>query len=339
MSLVIPKPDDFHVHLRDDELLARVLPETARTFGRALVMPNLAKPVATAQDLIAYRDRIKMLAPDDFEPLMTIYLTKNTTPEIILEAARAGAYAAKFYPKNATNNSDHGITPEEFLAHDDWFEALAQAGMVMCIHAEVNTVDELEREKEFLMLFAEAGLPKKFPKLRFVIEHLSTAAGVECVNLYPNVAGTITLHHLMLTHEDAKANPHHYCMPVPKTPLDVAALRHAVLFGKSHQFFLGSDSAPHILSTKEGVEKPKPGVYSAPVLLPLLAEIFASANRLHKIIDFVANDGARFYRLPEARGRLELVKERFRVPEPLPRPDALIPFYAGRHIGWNVRYA
>lgn len=338
-GIVIPRPDDFHVHLRDGGLMKRVLPYTAGPFGRALVMPNLAEPVTTAPRMLAYRDRIKASAGNGFEPLMSIYLTPDTTPEIILEAARAGAIACKFYPKSATTNSDHGLDPGEFFGKTEWFEAMQQAGLVLCLHAEMNAIaDELAREHAFLKLLLHARLPKRFPKLRFVIEHISTAAGIDFVQLYANVGGTITLHHLMLTHEDARANPHHFCMPIPKTTKDVQALNRAVLFGKNRRIFFGSDSAPHVLATKVGVEKPKAGVFSSPVLLPKLAEHFVQYHRSQRLIDFVACNGAEFYGLPQPTGHVELVPERFHAPDPDEDPEALIPFLAGRPISWSVRY-
>jgi dihydroorotase len=215
---------------------------------------------------------------------------------------------------------------------------MQQAGLVLCLHAEMNTIpDELAREHAFLKLLAHAELPKRFPKLRMVIEHISTAAGIAYIDLYKNVGGTVTLHHLMLTYEDARSNPHHFCMPIPKTMNDVQTLNRAVLHGKNRRIFFGSDSAPHILSTKVGVPKPKAGVFSSPVLLPKLAEHFADHHRSHQLLDFVATNGAEFYGLDPPQGQVELVHEPYRVPEAEHDPDALVPFLAGRPIRWNVR--
>ena len=337
-GFVIPMPVDGHVHVRDDELLSRVLPYTTAHFGRALIMPNLVPPVVDAASMLAYRARIRERAPPEFEPLMTIYLTDKTTPELLFAARKAGAVAVKFYPRGATTNSTDGVKPEDFLAHHDWFEACQQAGLVVCIHAEVTHVAYPDREREFLRLFAQANLPKKFPKLRFVIEHVSTAAGVDFVRLYNNVAASVTLHHMELTYADT-ANPHHFCMPIPKTEKDRRAIVKAVLYDKRRRFFLGSDSAPHVLSRKvvpEGQE-PKAGAYTAPVLLPKLAELFMMAHRFQRLQDFASLDFVNFYGLEPTERHIELVREPYVVPMPDPTPDALVPYYAGHPIGWNVR--
>lgn len=337
-GIVMPSPDDFHVHVRDDEMMRLVLPETTRTFGRALMMPNLPKPITTAERMIAYRDRILAVAPSSFEPLMTIYLTEETTPEMIIEAGRAGAVASKFYPKDGTNNSSHGVSPTRLLEREDWFEALGQAGMALCIHGEVTDVDLRERERTFMELFVNSNVANRFPKTRFVLEHLSSANGVETVDRYRNVGGTITLHHLKLTYDDAMSNPHHFCMPVPKTEDDVRALSRAVLSGENRRLFFGSDSAPHPLDRKEGTDDPKPGVYSAPGLMEKLAEWFDDADRLSRLKEFAAGDGAAFYGLPEPKGQIELVRETSIVPIPIRHPGALTPFYGGRPVSWTVRH-
>lgn len=362
-GFVMTKPDDFHVHLREGELLQRVLPATSNDFGRALVMPNLATPIWNATGVVRYREEILSAAPHGFEPLMTIYLTEHTTPEIILEAGKVGAIAAKYYPRHGTTASDYGLMPEAFLRRDDWFAALEEAGMVLCIHAEHPLKPYLTRENEFLKLFVEADLPRRFPKLRFVIEHLSTVFALDVVERYQNVGGTITVHHLLLTIDDVVGNSHHFCNPVAKDWRTKARLVEAAVAGQNPRIFFGSDSAPHPLSAKSR-PRPAAGVFSAPMALPMLASIFSEQKRLSNLADFVSKFGAEFYHLPEQKAKIELVPRPFTVPDPTvvrapPRrdPDAevdddaqtdppppvawadpVIPFYAGQPIHWSVRY-
>lgn len=338
-GFVLPKPDDFHVHLRDGELLKRVLPDTARDFGRALVMPNLREPVWNAERLVAYRDEILVSSPPGFEPLMTIYLTKYTTPEIILQAAKAGAIAAKYYPKHGTTRSDQGLLPEELFRRDDWFAALAQAGMVLCLHGEDPRHPITRREHEFLKRFVDTGLPKRFSNLRIVIEHASTAFALSVAKLYANVAVTITVHHLMLTTDDVIGDHDCLCMPVAKSEKDRIALLEAATSGRPDVFF-GSDSAPHPRSSKDRARGAY-GLYTAPVALPFLAQIFQEGNRFQNLSNFVSKFGAEWYRLPEPKGSIEVVAEGRHIIDPCTTKsdsEVIRPFYAGRDIHWRVRY-
>lgn len=360
-GFVMTKPDDFHVHVRQGEMLRRVIPYTARDFGRALMMPNVDPPVWTASGVRKYREEILAAAPHGFEPLMTIYLTDHTSPEMILEAGKAGAIAAKYYPRHGTTGSGHGITPENFLKQRDWFAALQEAGMVLCIHAEQPTRPYLERETAFLKLFVDSELPARFPKLRMVIEHMSTWFAVDVVSRYDNVGGTITVHHLLLTADDVFGNSHHFCNPVAKDWKCRQALVEAAVMGKNPRVFFGSDSAPHPLS-KKSQPFPPAGVFTAPMALPMLAQIFQNENRLGNLANFASKFGADFYRLPEQQDKIELVMEPFTVPDPTtvremtrrnpdaevdedaqtdpppPDVDPIIPFYSGQPIHWSVRY-
>lgn len=336
-GFVLPKPDDFHLHVRQGEMLRRVLPATTRDFGRALMMPNLDPPVWTAKGVQAYREEILAASPHGFEPLMSIYLTPHTTPEIILEARKAGAIAAKYYPRHGTTASAHGLDPDDFLKnHDDWFAAMSEAGMVLCIHAEEPTAPYLERENAFLKKFEYSELPKRFPKLRMVIEHMSTWFAVDVVERHQNVGGTITVHHLLLTANDVLGNSHHFCNPVAKDWKCRQRLLEAAVTGKNPRIFFGSDSAPHPLS-KKSQPLPPAGIFTAPMALPMLAEIFTEANRMSNLADFVSRFGAEFYGLPEQKEKITLVPEPSLVLIPTER-DPVIPFYAGRHIKWSVRY-
>lgn len=363
---VLPMPFDAHVHLRQGRILKHVLPATARDFGRAIVMPNTKPAVWNADTVRAYREEILECAPHGFEPLMTIYLTQQTTPEVILAAGKAGAVAAKFYPKHGTTNSDDGLVPEFFLAQSDWFAALEEAGMVMCIHAEHPKHIKARREHEFLKLFVDSRLPERFPKLRFVIEHVSTAYGLQVVSESDNVAGSVTAHHLVLTDDDVMGNHLNLCMPVAKSARDRSALREAVFQGNSPRIFFGSDSAPHQLSAKSKPEGSY-GIYTAPIALKLLAQEFANASRSNNLSSFVSSYGPAYYRLPEEKRVIEVVAEPFHVLDPRSEPalmepvrdpsaevdedaktdppppgdrltDPIIPFYAGRAIHWSVRY-
>jgi dihydroorotase len=262
-AITIRRPDDWHVHLRDGELLTAVAPATARHFGRALVMPNLTPPVKTGADAMAYKERILAATEGSgFEPLMTIKLLPETTAEWIQEAKQAGVIAGKLYPQGVTTNSEDGWSEIEVL--DPAFAAMEAAGMVLCLHGEAPDAFCLDREERFVrdVLPAIAG---KFPRLRIVLEHVTTRVGVEMVRELPNVAGTITVHHLLLTLDDViggALNPHHFCKPVAKRPEDREALVEAAI--RSERFFLGTDSAPHLKENKECAAGCA-GVYTSPV--------------------------------------------------------------------------
>lgn len=337
---VIPKPGDYHVHLRDGKMLERVLPDTARDFSRALVMPNLKEPVWDANSLTDYRDRILAVSPPGFQPLMAIYLTEKTTPEIILEAGKAGAVAAKYYPRDGTTNASHGLTPHRLFERVDWMEALVQAGMVLCLHAEDAIYpNKLVREYEFLKQFMNSRLADIFPRLRIVIEHASTSYALDVCDHYKNVAVTITVHHLLLTTSDVIGDHDCLCMPVAKSEDHRMALNRMVIGGMRRCFF-GSDSAPHPRTTKERAQGSY-GLYTTPVALPLLAKLFAENGSLQGLSDFVSGFGAEWYGLPESNDTIELVPEPWVVPDPSATghdPDAIRPFYAGRSIHWSVRH-
>lgn len=338
IGIVLPMPFDGHVHVRQDEVLKRVLPATARDFGRAIIMPNTNPPICTESDLRVYRNEIMEVAPPGFEPLMTIYLTQHTTPENILEAGRAGAVAAKYYPKHGTTNAGHGLEPESFILRGDWFAALTEAGMVLSIHAEHPAYPMTQRERKFLDLLVERELPLRFPKLRFVIEHISTAYGLAVVDRYENVGATVTAHHLILTTEDVIGNHDYLCMPVAKSERDRTALLEAVVQGQSPRIFFGSDSAPHPQSAKNRVIGAF-GIYTAPVALPLLAQLFVSEKRASNLSAFVSTNGPNFYRLPEAKRVIEIVPEQQRVFDlTSDGVDAIAPFCAGQVLHWTVRH-
>lgn len=346
--LTIPPPDDFHVHLRGpDDLLPYVLPFTASVFQRALVMPN-TKPngIEVAQRALDYELAIRARATASgfggFQPLMTLYLTDDTTPQMIREAREAGVIAGKVYPVGVTTNSERGVTV--IKAIDPVFRAMEECGMVLCLHGQVAGTRVRGRDREVCFLNEELyRLTQKFPGLRTVLEHVSTYEAVHTVLSLPKtVAATITVHHLVLTEhdiDDLKLQPHHFCLPRPNDPRDREALRWAATQGSS-KFFLGTDSAPHLVSAKE--QEGKAGVFSAPVALPLLAQVFEEEKALKKLADFTSKFGAQFYDLPLNQGHLTLVKRPWQVPSAYPgggeaTPTAqLIPFYAGRTLQWQV---
>lgn len=344
-KLRIRAPDDFHLHLRRGELLAEVIPHTVRDFARALVMPNTSpQKIFTGADASTYREEIMHIAShspggEQFTPLMTIYLTAATTPEMIGEAARAGVVAAKLYPDGVTTNSQSGIT--DIKALFPVFKEMERSNMVLCVHGEVgdHRIEGLERELHFLPILEE--IAHGFPGLRIVLEHVSTARAVKCVmNLGENVAATITAHHLVLTLDDVigysqasegKMQPHHFCKPVAKFQEDRRALRLAATSGNP-KFFFGSDSAPHPKHTKETAEVCA-GISTAPVALPVLAKVFDEERKRDRLDAFTSEFGARFYGLPLNEGTITLQKESWIVPE---RYGSVVPFYACQCLPWRV---
>ena len=341
MQITITQPDDWHLHLRDGDAMKAVLPDTARRFARAIIMPNLSPPVTTTAAAGAYRDRILAALPpgSSFLPLMTLYLTDNSRPEEIRAAKSAGfVLAVKYYPAGATTNSDAGVT--DIRRCFDTFEIMAEIGMPLLIHGEVTdpSVDVFDRENVFIERTLIA-LVQRFPRLKIVVEHITTANAVKFVLSAPdNVAATITAHHLLLNRNDifrGGIRPHHYCLPVLKREEHRQALVKAATSGNP-KFFLGTDSAPHARHTKEagcGCA----GIYTAHGGIELYAEAFEAAGTLDKLEGFAAFFGPDFYGLPRNRERITLSKKAWSVPEELPYgADTLVPLRSGGTIAWRI---
>lgn len=326
----LPRPDDFHVHLRQGADLSAYAQEAGRRFARVLVMPNLVPPVSDAVGLREYRDRIRLAAPG-LEPLMAFKLLPSVSPQDLRSLSQAGAVAGKVYPEGVTTNSENGISDLREL--EPLMPALSWTEIVVCCHGEKPGVFSLEREEAFLEEFSE--MANRHPDVRFVLEHVSTAAAVRAVEgLGPNVAATITLHHLEITLDDVVGGmlkPHLFCKPLAKRPEDRAALREAAFSGNP-KFFFGSDSAPHRKDRKECASGCA-GVYSMPCALEGLAQVFEDAGRRDRLADFVAGFGADFYRLPRNAGTVHLVREDWKVPEIV---DGVVPYNAGATLRWKL---
>ena len=340
-SITITRPDDWHAHLRDGELMASVVGATARQFARAIVMPNLKPPVVSAAQARAYRDRILKALPkgSDFEPLMTLYLTEDTAAAEIEKGAKAGLVkAVKYYPAGATTHSDSGVT--DIRKCDAALEAMAAAGLPLLVHGEVTDaeVDVFDREVVFLDRIL-GPLVKRFPKLKIVAEHITTHEAAAFVERAPqNVAATITAHHLLMNRNAIFAGglrPHHYCLPVLKREPHRRALVKAATSGNP-RFFLGTDTAPHARNTKE-TEIGCAGVYTAHAALELYAEAFEAANALDKLEGFASHFGADFYGLPRNEGKVTIEKRDWVVPGEYPFGlETVVPLRAGQKVGWRI---
>ncbi len=340
-SLTITRPDDWHLHLRDGGALKAVLPDTARQFARAIVMPNLRPPVTTTALAIEYRERILNALPvgANFEPLMTLYLTDNTTAEEVERAKASGiVHGVKLYPAGATTNSDSGVTN---LGHCvKALEAMEKVGMPLLAHAEVtdSDVDVFDRERVFIERNM-IPLLKKFPNLKVVFEHITTQDAADFVAQAPsNVAATVTAHHLLMNRNDmfkGGIQPHHYCLPILKREEHRVALVKAATSGNP-KFFLGTDSAPHAKHTKEAACGCA-GMYTAHTAMELYAEAFELAGALDKLEGFASFYGADFYGLPRNTEQITLVKESWKVPGSLPyEGDVLVPLRAEQMLNWRM---
>ena len=340
-TLWLARPDDWHVHLRDGAALAAVVPFTAARFGRALVMPNLTPPITTTALARAYRVRIVAQRPPGsaFEPLMTLYLTDRTDPAEIDRAQASGfILGCKLYPAGATTHSDAGVTDVRHL--DAVLERMQERGLVLEVHGEVTdpAVDVFDREARFIEQVLDPTV-QRFPQLRVVFEHITTARAVEFVrSARAGVAATITPQHLLYNRNALFAGglrPHHYCLPVLKTEADRQALIGAAVSGEP-RFFLGTDSAPHARAAKEsgcGCA----GIFSAHCALELYAEAFESAGALDKLEGFGAHHGADFYGIPRARERIRLVRSPWQVPDAYPfGAETLVPLRAGETLQWRL---
>lgn len=340
-QVTIIRPDDWHLHLRDAGHMRAVLPDTARRFARAIVMPNLVPPVTTTDLARGYRERILTALPGGmkFEPLMTLYLTDNTTGEEIRRARQSGmVYAVKYYPAGATTNSDSGVT--ELIQCEDALAAMEQCGLPLLVHGEVTfaNVDSFDREKVFIDRVLVPVL-QKFSRLRVVFEHITTREAVRFVlGTPPRVAATITAHHLLLNRSALFAGgirPHHYCLPLLKREEDRQALIQAAVSGNP-KFFLGTDSAPHARDAKEAALGCA-GIYTAHAGIELYAEVFDAAHALDKLEGFASIFGPGFYGLPRNQDHITLVDEAWNVPPELPfHEDLLVPLRAGGTVGWRM---
>ena len=341
-TLVIARPDDWHIHLRDGAAMAAVVGATAQVFGRAIVMPNLRPPVTTTAMALAYRDRILAALPagSRFQPLVTLYLTDNTgAGEIAAAKASGHVHAAKYYPAGATTHSDAGVTAIE-RAYPA-FAAMQERGLVLSLHGEVTDadVDIFDRERVFVERHL-ARIVREFPALKIVLEHVTTREAAEFVAAAPaNVAATITPQHLLWSRNalfSGGLRPHLYCMPILKREPHREALVRAATSG-SPKFFLGTDSAPHARHVKESACCGA-GCYSAPLALPLYAEAFENAGALDRLEGFASHFGADYYGLPRHADTVTLVRESWTVPADYPfGGDALVPLRAGESMRWQVK--
>lgn len=340
-SITITRPDDWHLHLRDGEHMRAVLRDTAARFARAIVMPNLRPPVTTTQAALAYRERILAALPTNarFEPLMTLYLTDNTPADEIARAKASGAvHAVKYYPAGATTNSDSGVT--DIARCHGVLEAMSEHGLPLLVHGEVTDVqvDIFDRERVFLERILEP-LCRRFPKLKVVVEHITTREAADFVRNAPsNIAATITAHHLLLNRNalfTGGVRPHHYCLPIIKREAHREALVAAATSG-NRKFFLGTDSAPHARDTKE-TSCGCAGIYTAHAGIELYAEVFDDAHALDKLESFASVFGPEFYGLPRNAERITLRKEAVAVPAELEfGREVLVPFRAGEPVAWSM---
>ena len=333
--LTIRRPDDWHVHLRDGEMLARVAPYTARQFGRASGMPKLVPPITTAQAAIAYRDRIAAAAGASFAPLMTCYLTDNADPDEIARGFEAGAWvAAKLYPAGATTNSASGVTDIRNIYPT--LERMQRIGMVLCVHGEVTDpdVDVFDREAVFIDRVL-ARLVKDFPELRIVLEHITTEEAADFVQSEDRaIAATVTPQHLIINRNALFAGglrPHAYCLPVAKREKHREAVRRAATSGRSN-IFLGTDSAPHERQAKESACGCA-GIFNAPFALETYATVFEEDGALANFEAFASLNGPRFYGLPVNEATITLERAEAEVP---PEIDGLVPFQAGQTLRWRI---
>ncbi len=339
-TITLTRPDDWHLHVRDGIALQTVVPHTAAQFGRAIIMPNLKPPVTTADQALAYKQRIQAAVPAGvaFEPLMTLYLTDNLPAEEIARAKAAGVVACKLYPAGATTNSDAGVT--DIRKTYKTLEAMQREGVLLLVHGEVTSpdIDPFDREAVFIEQQL-APLRKDFPGLKIVMEHITTKEAAQYVaGADANLGATITAHHLLYNRNaifTGGIRPHYYCLPVLKRETHRQALVAAATSG-SPKFFLGTDSAPHPAHLKEHATGCA-GCYTAHAAMELYAEAFDAAGALDKLEGFASFFGADFYGLPRNTGTITLQRESWTPPESFAFGEAeLKPLRAGESLPWRL---
>ena len=340
-EIQIIRPDDFHLHVRDGGALKSVVPDTARQFARAIIMPNLAIPVTTVELAKVYRKSILEAVPEglDFEPLMTLYLTDETDAEVIKAAKESGIiHALKLYPAGATTNSDAGVTNIKKIYPA--LEAMESVGLPLLVHGEVtdSEIDVFDRERIFIEQILSP-LNQRFPDLKIVMEHITTRDAVDFVTAASDkVAATITVHHLLMNRNaifTGGIRPHHYCLPILKREEHRQSLVAAAISG-SRKFFLGTDSAPHSQKAKESACGCA-GMYTAYNAIELYAEVFDNVGELDRLEGFASIYGAEFYGLPQNEDSITLRRESWKIPDTLELgQEKVIPFRAGENCLWKV---
>jgi dihydroorotase len=339
--LTLKRPDDWHLHLRDGAAMASVLADTARRFARAIVMPNLKPAVRTTEQAHAYRERILAALPrgTSFAPLITLYLTDDTPPEEIARAKLSGrVFGVKLYPAGATTHSDEGVTRLSRCFHA--LEKMEEVGLPLLVHGESTdpAIDVFDREQAFIEETLGPTV-ERFSRLKVVLEHITTREAAQYVEVTgPNVAATITAHHLLLNRNAlflGGIRPHHYCLPVLKRETHREALVEAAISGNP-KFFLGTDSAPHPRGAKEAACGCA-GVYTAHAAIELYAAAFEEAGALERLEGFASVFGAQFYGLPQNRETITLVRDEWRVAERLAfGAEELVPLRAGETVPWKL---
>ncbi|MEZ8133484.1 MAG: dihydroorotase [Porticoccaceae bacterium] len=340
-KITLIQPDDWHLHLRDNQALKTTVPAAARGFGRGIIMPNLTPPVTNVNRASDYRERILAQRPEgsDWQPLMVLYLTDNTSPDDIIAAANSGfIYGCKYYPAGATTNSDSGVTNLNNM--DAVFETMQEVGMVLQMHGEVTTpdIDIFDREAVFIERHLRP-LVAKFPRLKMVMEHITTKQGAEFVlSAGDNVAASITPQHLLHNRNDMLVGgirPHLFCLPILKRDIHQQALIRVATSG-SHKVFLGTDSAPHAQGDKESACGCA-GCFSHHAAIELYAEVFEQAGALDKLEAFASTNGPDFYGLPYNPVTIELKKQPWQLPDSVPFEDTqVIPLGAGTTLNWKL---
>ena len=334
-SFVINTALDMHLHLRDEEMLKLVAPLTSRTFAAALVMPNLVPPVTTKEALLSYKQRIKEACKDDeFEPKMTLFF-KNDYSYEFLEDVKDEIIAIKLYPAGITTNSETGVASMDVEVLRPTLESMSKLGIPLCIHGETNGF-VMDREKEFMPIYES--IASSFPDLKIIMEHITTKDAVDLLNSYENLYATVTLHHLLITLDDVAGGmlkPHLFCKPIAKRPEDRAALLNAALNGHPKLMF-GSDSAPHPKHKKESCGCAA-GVFTSPIALQVLTEVFDRNGKLENLNSFVSLNAQRIYNFKPKEKLIKLVKKEFTVPDAYRYNDEIvIPMFAGEKVAWSI---
>jgi len=332
MSITLNTPLDMHLHLRDEEMLQTVAPLSSSTFSGAIIMPNLVPPVSTKEDLLAYKERIiNAIGNDTFTPYMTLFFKPTYTKEF-LESVRDELTAIKLYPAGITTNSEGGVSGFDVEELRPTLDAMSELEIPLCIHGETNGF-VMDREAEFVSIYEM--LATNFPKLTIIMEHITTKASVEALDRFPNLYATITLHHLLITLDDVAGGmlqPHLFCKPIAKRPEDREALRKVALEGHPKVMF-GSDSAPHPQHAKESCGCAA-GVFTAPIALQVLAELFEENSTVEKLQAFVSDNAQKIYKnIKVAQKTITLEKKSFIVPQ---KYGTVVPMYAGEKIAYSI---